>query len=337
MKAASADVFIADQLFPSVGSQELEFLKSRVDESTRGRVRLCAHKSGDDKLHEMFIAFSERTYIRPSRHLGKDESLHVLEGAGDYVFFDDKGHVDDAISLGPYDSGFQFYCRIPESVNHALILDSEAMMVHETTSGPFDRADTIFAPWSPPENDPGIPSYLARIKPARTQRKLLEMRRVSDETYIADQPIVSVGRKEMDLLKSRVSESEAKTVRLCAQKDATAGLQEMFVAYTSQTCFGPHKHLSGDESLHILEGEADFYFFDERGNITDIIPLGDYYSGRQFYIRIPASVWHTMVVRSDTLVSHESSSGLLQTEDTVCPPWAPKKADAAEARSSWIS
>jgi len=332
MKAASADVYIVDEPFPNVGRQELEFLKSRIHESTRGRVRLCAHKSNNDELHEMFIAFSDRSYIRPSRHLGKDESLHVLEGSGDYLFFDEAGEVTDVVSLGEYSSGFQFYCRIPESANHALVLNSDYMIIHEITSGPFNRADTVFASWSPQEGDASAASYVGRIKTARIEGKLLQMKRRNAEVYIADEPIIRVGRKEIDFLKSKLSESEPKTIRLCAQKDAATGLREMFVVYTSQTYVKPNKRTSTDESLHILQGDADFYFFDEKGNITDVIPLGDYNSGRQFYIRVPASVWHTIVVRSDTLASHESSTGPLQAEDKVWAHWAPEETDVAEVR-----
>ena len=331
MKSVGTDVYIADEAFPNVGRGELDFLKSKIHESSRGRVRLCTHKSNEDKLHEMFIGFTDETYIRPSKHLGKDESLHVLEGSGDYVFFDESGKVTDAVSLGEYDSGYQFYCRIPESVNHALILNSNAMMIHETTSGPFSRQDTVFTEWSPEENDPSIPAYTAGIKPVRRERDLLKMKRVNSEVYIADEPIVSVGRKEMDFLKSKVAESERKRVRLCAHKDISAGLHEMFVVYMSQTYVRPNLHVGKDESLNILEGEADFYFFDTEGNITEIIPLGDFNSGRQFYVRVPKDVWHTIIMRSDKLVIHEATPGPFKREDTLWAPWAPEETNVAGA------
>lgn len=331
MKSLNQDVYVADEPFPSVGARELDFLKSKVHETSRGRVRLCTHKTNEDRLHEMFIGFTSASYIRPSKHLGKDESLHVLEGSGDYVFFDDTGRTIDSVSLGEYDSGFQFYCRIPESAQHALVLKSDSMMIHETTSGPFKREDTVFAPWSPEESDPRVTGYLARIKPSHKKRHLLKMKRVNSEVYIADERIVSVGRAEMDFLKDEVHKSERKRVRLCAHKDVAAALHEMFVVYTGATYVRPNKHLGKDESLHILEGEADFYFFDERGNITEIIPLGDFNSGRQFYVRVPAHVWHTIVMRSDALVIHEATPGPFNREDTLWAPWAPDETDARAA------
>ena len=332
MQSAGTDVYITDEAFPNVGRGELDFLTSKIHESSRGRVRLCTHKANEDKLHEMFIGFTDATYIRPSKHLGKDESLHVLGGSGDYVFFDEAGAVVDVVSLGEYDSGYQFYCRIPESVNHALVLNSTSMMIHETTSGPFRREDTVFTDWSPEEETPEVAAYVAGIKPQRRERDLLKMKRVNSEVYIADEPIVSVGRKEMDFLKSKVQESERKRVRLCAHKDITAGLHEMFVVYMSATYVRPNLHIGKDESLNILEGEADFYFFDQEGNVTDVIPLGDINSGRQFYVRVPKDVWHTIIMRSEKLVIHEATPGPFNRADTLWAPWAPEETDVEGAQ-----
>ncbi|MDD5262502.1 MAG: WbuC family cupin fold metalloprotein [Methylacidiphilales bacterium] len=332
LKTAGQDVYITEAKFPNVGKSELDFLESKIESSARKRVRLCAHKSNDDRLHEMFIGFTKDSYIRPSKHLGKDESLHVIKGSGDYVFFDENGRSADVVSLGEYSSGFQFYCRIPESANHALVLDSDIMLIHETTSGPFKREDTVFTPWSPQENSPEVPAYVAGIKPARRERNLLKMNRINAEVYIADELIVSVGRKEMSFLKSKVSESERKRVRLCAHKDVSAHLHEMFVVYMDQTYVHPNKHLGKDESLHILEGEADFYFFNENGDITDIIPLGPQNSGRQFYIRVPAGVWHTLVMHPGTFVIHEATPGPFNREDTLWAPWAPDESNPGEAK-----
>src|SRR2546421_11024267 len=79
-KTIGKDVYQTDEPFPSVGLPQIESLKSEVNQSARGRVRLCTHKTNEDRMHEMFIAFTGTNYVRPSRHIKKDESLHVLEG-----------------------------------------------------------------------------------------------------------------------------------------------------------------------------------------------------------------------------------------------------------------
>lgn len=153
MEATNEEVYVADQRVVNIGRSDVEFLRERVHRNARKRIRLCAHKETEDKLHEMFVVYVKETYIRPNKHLGKDESLHILEGVADFVFFDDEGNVTDVVPLGHYSSGREFYCRIPESVYHTLLIRSDMIAIHESTPGPFKRADTIFAPWAPEEAD----------------------------------------------------------------------------------------------------------------------------------------------------------------------------------------
>ena len=155
----SADVYYAADPIVNVGAQDLQFLLNEVPGQAKQRVRLCAHRGTDDAMQEMFIAFTSESYLRPSLHL-KDESLHVLSGRGTYLFFDDDGEVVDRIPLGEYGSDRAFYCRIPRDTYHALVVESDVLLIHEITEGPFNRADTVFAPWAPGENDvDGVVKY----------------------------------------------------------------------------------------------------------------------------------------------------------------------------------
>jgi cupin fold WbuC family metalloprotein len=327
MKALNTDVFVTEETYPSIGKPDVEFLRSGVENSSRGRVRLCTHKVNEDRQHEMFISFNGSNYVRPSWHVGKDESLHVLEGDADYIFFDSSGSVIDTVPLGTYWSGQQFYCRIPAMAEHALVIRSKWIDIHETTVGPFKREDTVFSAWSAEESENGrVQQFLTEMLALpRKERPLLKMTRTGQEVFVADEHVVSVGKKEMDFLKKTVHETDRKRVRLCAHKDIENTLHEMFVVYMSMTYVKPNKHIGKDESLHILEGEADFVFFDEQGKITAIIPLGDYNSGRQFYIRVPAFVYHTIIMKSETLVIHEVTPGPFRREETVWAPWAPQE------------
>jgi cupin fold WbuC family metalloprotein len=133
------------------------------------RLRICAHKSGEDRLHEMLMTFSGSTYIRPSLHVDKEESLYFLDGLATYVFFDEQGRRTHAVPLGPAGSGRSFYCRIPANTYHSLLVESKTVLVKETTSGPFRRSDTVFAEWSPDGSDPRaarqyVDSLLAELR-----------------------------------------------------------------------------------------------------------------------------------------------------------------------------
>jgi cupin fold WbuC family metalloprotein len=335
MKTIGKDVYVADEAFPSVSRAQIDLLKRDLDLSSRGRVRLCIHKNSDEPIHEMFIAFLGRNYVRPSRHLKKDESINVLEGAGDYVFFDETGNITDTVPLGTYSSGDQFYCRIPESADHALFIRSPDAAVQESTVGPFRREDTVFAPWSPEDGDvPGVTRFLNRLEglPGK-DRPRLKLKKRGEGVYVADEPIVSVGKKEIDFLKQECRDKQQTQIALCPYQDTQNALHEMFVVNIGTTYARPNKHPNKDQSFHVLEGEADFILFDDEGKIIATIPLCDYESGRQFYIRVPANVFYTVIMKSDTLVVHEVAHGEYKKSDLIPAPWAPKETDQTGAAS----
>jgi cupin fold WbuC family metalloprotein len=162
--AISPDVYVAEDRIVQVGQSDVEFLKEQVHRSERKRVRLCAHKDLEDRLQEMVIVFAAGTYIRPSRHINKEESVHIVEGLADFVFFDETGRITEVIPLGDYASARQFYCRTPESMYHTMLVRSDVLVVQETTQGPFRRSDTLFAPWAPEDHDTAaVGKYIMRL------------------------------------------------------------------------------------------------------------------------------------------------------------------------------
>ena len=148
----------------TVDRSGIELFKQLSSRNPRGRVRLCAHLDPNDRLHEMLIVHERGAYVRPHKHPGKTESTHIIEGIVDVVVFDDRGEVDSVMKMGDYASGRTFYYRMAIPVFHTLIIRSEVLVFHETTNGPFDRKDTVFAPWAPLDDDPaGIEAYAAKL------------------------------------------------------------------------------------------------------------------------------------------------------------------------------
>lgn len=169
MKKLAEEVYTVDAPIAHFGPKEIQFLKDNVYKTQRKRVRVCMHKDIQEKLHEMHVCYVKETYVRPNKHVKKDESLHIIHGAADFIFFDDQGNVTDVVPLGDYASGRNFYCRIPESVYHTLIIRSDIIVIHESTPGPFRREDTIFASWAPEEATAAAIEYMndlaERIEP----------------------------------------------------------------------------------------------------------------------------------------------------------------------------
>jgi len=166
MTRQSPEVYLSDETIGRFGRAELEFLRKALLESSRQRVRVCMHHGVDDRFQEMFIMFSKGSYLAASKHLGKDESVDVLEGKADFVLFDDAGRIENVIPVGDPSTGLPFYLRTPHERYHAWIVRSDLFAIHETTEGPFRREDTVLAPWSPADlSDPiAVPRYQAQLE-----------------------------------------------------------------------------------------------------------------------------------------------------------------------------
>ncbi|HVZ23104.1 MAG TPA: WbuC family cupin fold metalloprotein [Vicinamibacterales bacterium] len=163
-KTESAEVLYATDRIVTVDRAAVEELKRAASRNPRGRIRLCAHPDVDDRLHEMLIVHNRQAYVRPHKHLGKSESFHVIEGDVDVVIFDDDGAVADVIPMGAYGSGRAFFYRIATPIYHTLLIRSDVLVFHEATNGPFDRADTMFAPWAPEDSHPQeVQVFLTRV------------------------------------------------------------------------------------------------------------------------------------------------------------------------------
>jgi len=143
----------ADVAVVKVTRDDLVAVRESSQTNLLRRARLCVHRSGDAKIHEMLISIAAKSYIRPHRHPGKTESFHLVEGTLDVVLFTADGVIADVIHMGDYQSGRVFYYRLSEPLFHTVVVRSELAIVHETTNGPFVPSDTEFASWAPDESD----------------------------------------------------------------------------------------------------------------------------------------------------------------------------------------
>lgn len=152
LRRINDEVFVAPGPIVRLGNEDVDFLKRQAGLNPRGRARICAHGDNEDAIHEMVIAISASSYLRPHRHIGKSESFHIVDGCVDVVMFDDDGGITDVIELGDRNSGRNFFYRLSESRFHMPLSRTDMLVIHEVTNGPFDRDRTIFAPFAPAED-----------------------------------------------------------------------------------------------------------------------------------------------------------------------------------------
>ena len=144
--------YVEDQIV-QIGSDGVNFLKERVQFCSKNRNLICSHVTADDQLHEMLICVMRDSYIAPAKHVSRAESLHVIEGIADIVFFDEDGNIDKVMELTEPTLSGKFYYRMNTEIYHMLIVRSEFFVFHEVTMGPFDRLSTVQPDWAPDENN----------------------------------------------------------------------------------------------------------------------------------------------------------------------------------------
>ena len=149
----SEEVYVSDADITTVSAADIAFLKARAAENPRRRVRLCAHRDVSDTLHEMLIVHMKGTYVQPHKHVAKSESFHIIEGRLKILLFDDAGRHTRTIQLSEPAGGASFFYRLASPTFHSVVPETDFVVFHEVTNGPFDRRETVAAAWAPKDDD----------------------------------------------------------------------------------------------------------------------------------------------------------------------------------------
>ncbi len=160
----SAEVLYPEEDIVFVSQSDLDELKKFAQLNSRQRVRLCAHRNPGDAMHEMFIVHMRDCYVRPHKHIGRSESMSILEGEVDVVLFHEDGAIRQVIPMGAQGTGKVFYQRLSDPIYHTLIIRSEFLVFHESTEGPFQRENTVFPVWAPVEQGAGSGEFIKHIE-----------------------------------------------------------------------------------------------------------------------------------------------------------------------------
>jgi cupin fold WbuC family metalloprotein len=77
---SSETSYIRDEIAPNCDFNKISILKNLYIKSPRQRHRFCFHQDPIVDLHDIIICYDRYTYIPPNKHIGKSESLIILEG-----------------------------------------------------------------------------------------------------------------------------------------------------------------------------------------------------------------------------------------------------------------
>lgn len=164
LKKISEGSYLAIEPVVTISKNDVTFLHQISQSLPRQRARICTHRNDEASSHEMIISLQQNSYVHPHLHLNKTESFHIIEGCCDVMLFQKDGTIDQIIRLGEYASGLPFFYRLADPIFHTLLIHSRILTIHETTNGPFDKKETILAPWAPQESDTvAIATYLQEL------------------------------------------------------------------------------------------------------------------------------------------------------------------------------
>ncbi|MDA1053030.1 MAG: WbuC family cupin fold metalloprotein [Planctomycetota bacterium] len=147
--------------------------------------------------------------------------------------------------------------------------------------------------------------------------------------YGTSRPI-TVGPSELTFLQQEARNNEKRRARICAHSDVSDIVHEMVICLLRDGYVQPHAHRTS-ESLHVIEGSCDLVLFDTAGKITQIVPLGCFEKETRI-IRMEPEVFHTLVIRSEHFIFHETAQGPFRKEHTRYADWAPAESQTEPLR-----
>lgn len=158
-------------------------------------------------------------------------------------------------------------------------------------------------------------------------------RKISDEVWVARQPVVRVDARDIADLAALARTAPRGRVRLCAHPDSGDPLHEMFIALRGDCYIRPHRHHGKSESFHLVSGRVDVVIFDDTGGVNEVVSLAASDDRTAFFYRLAAPMFHTLLIRSEVLVIHEITNGPFVPGDAEQASWAPVETDDTAARA----
>ena len=153
VKKESNEVFFIRGNLIQIDKKIISDLVLKCEKSNKKKSRYCFHKDKNSKVQEMIICHKKDYYVRPHKHLDKDESIFVIKGKAKAVFFNNNGDIKKISKLGNFNTNRTFYYKLNSKFFHTLIIQSRYFIFHEVSEGPFKKNKTQFADWSPKKNN----------------------------------------------------------------------------------------------------------------------------------------------------------------------------------------
>ena len=318
--------YVSDFVTPRMSHENKNKLLELYRKSPRKRHRFCFHQNPSVDLHDIVICYDKDTYVPPNKHVGKSESILVLQGNLEFFIFSESGQVCEFYELGAVESGLPFYLKVPPNTWHGLrAVGDTPCVIKETISGPYEKDSLKWADFAPAEreddNSEGF-SWYKDIDKSRQRdffyNNIEKFSKVNDVVFRSERSVVSLQRSQLEPIVEAAKTSKLKRARLCCHSAPEDRLQEMFIVLLKEVNIEESVHIKKDESLTVLHGNGFYNFPNEDSSIRESVKLSEYTNTEGcFFARINRYVPHKVIVNSDFMIIHEATTGPFKKEDTA--------------------
>lgn len=138
----------------------------------------------------------------------------------------------------------------------------------------------------------------------------------------SNEDVVIVRKQQLEqFVKQSYVNTDNPKYRFCLHESPENMLQEMFIVRRYGEYCRPDRHDGIPETHMIIKGEEAVILFDEKGEILDIIFLGE--GNEVLAYRVNAPVYHMTVTLSEVAIDYEVKPGPFTSETNIYPDWAP--------------
>jgi cupin fold WbuC family metalloprotein len=160
----------------------------------------------------------------------------------------------------------------------------------------------------------------------------MKINKITDDVFYVSENNFPLDSEKVKKLVDEARKSSRKRARLCVHNDNDSNLHEMFIAKLKNTYVRPHKNHNKCKSFQVLDGIIDLVIFDNFGNITDVVNLGNYGQKNSFFYRLTNTCFHSLIIRSNYAIFKETITGPFNSSDTIYAEWAPMENDEIEVK-----
>jgi len=147
------------------------------------------------------------------------------------------------------------------------------------------------------------------------KKKFIQDKQAKSLSFFCKEKIKSsiLDKNLLDVM-SNISKLDKTDLRLNLHSSTKEKHHDMIILQRKNYKCPVHKHLSNGETIHIIKGSLAILLFNKKKQLINKIVLNK--KNRLIY-RIPTTIYHTVQIKSNYAIYHESKNGPFVRKETI--------------------